>query len=110
MVFAKERAKLLRSMQRALHNALVEIVTEDVHAIRCRQIIEIVSVQISYRYAGGGCDECAYSEVFAHKAAILKRETIDVGELKVGDVGPDFVRHLVGLGKPILVECGKTHK
>jgi hypothetical protein len=110
MVFAKERAQALRSMQRTLHNALVEIITEDIHAVRCRQIIEIVSIQISYHYAGGGFDKRACSEVIAHEAAVLERNPIGVGELKVGDVGPDLVRRPVSLSEPVLIELGKAHK
>src|ERR1019366_8924276 len=110
MIFPKHWTEGVRALHAALYCFLVKIITKDINAIRRRQIVENISVKISSRHARRGLEEPAKSEVFAHETAELKRDAFEISELQVGDVRPDLISDLVGLGEFALVNLGEAHE
>ncbi len=84
---------------------LVEIVAEDVDAIRSGQIVEAVAVEISHHHAVGRLQERSAFQIVPHDTAELKRHTVPRGELQIGNAVCCLGREICGLRKmrPIVI-------
>ncbi len=85
VIGAEHRAERGDPMPAPLQAVLVEIVSEQVHAIGAGEVVGGVAVEIRDGQAGGRLNECPEFEVAAHEAAVLEGHAIGLGELQVGD-------------------------
>ncbi len=90
MVCTQHRPQAANPLGAAFDALLVEIVAEHVDAVRTGQIVQTITVQIGDGHAGGGLDEVARLEVFAHVAAELEGHAITGSELQIGNGAGDF--------------------
>jgi hypothetical protein len=85
VVAAEHRSELPDALAAAGDAVLVEVVPEDVDAVRAGNVIELVAVHIGQGHAGGGRYERAALEMPAHEAAELIGNAVTAGELEIGD-------------------------
>ena len=90
MVGAEHRAEIANALGAARDAFLVEVVAEDVDAVRAGQVVEAVAVEVGDGDAGRRLHERAGLQVLAHVAAELERHAVGVGELQVGDAVLDL--------------------
>ncbi len=107
MISAEDGTELTHMLRAALDTLLVEIVTEEIHAIGACQIVEAVAVEIGNGYATRRLNEGADGEVLADKAVELERHPVGFRELKVGDAVFDEPERL---WKPVMVEFRKAQE
>src|SRR5262249_31476835 len=85
MIKAEHRPEFADELRAPLDALLIEIIPEKVDSIRCRQVVERVTVEISNGDAGRGLYERWRRQVRAHKAAELKRHPVSVGKSQGGN-------------------------
>ena len=85
MIRAEHRTEVADPLMAALHAGLVEIVAEQIDAVRAGEVVERVAVEVGDRHAAGRLQERAERQVLAHDAAVLERHPIGVGELQIGN-------------------------
>ena len=69
----------------AIDALLVEIVAEQIDAVRAGKIVERISVEVGRRDPGRRLQKRADRQMPAHVAAELKRDAISLGELQIRD-------------------------
>ena len=85
MVGAQYRAERMRPLDAAVDALLVEIVAEEINAVRAGEVVERISVEVSRRDPARRFEKRADRQVPAYVAAELKRDAIRFGELQVRD-------------------------
>jgi len=106
----EHRSKRIRARLCLRDALLVEIVAENVDAVRAGQVVGDVCVDIGDGDAGRGLHEGAGRKMLAHKPAVLKRDPVGFNELQIGDAAGSFRRHLPSLGIPLFVEAGEVEE
>ena len=101
---AEHGAEILHAAGAVLHARLVEIVAEHVDAVRARQIVEGIAVEIGERDAGRRLQERSGAQVLAHDPAELERHPVGGRELQVGEAILDFRSQRTRLGEALLIE------
>ncbi len=89
---------------------LVEVVAENIDAIRAGQIVEDIAVEIRDRDPRRRLHERAGAQMFPDQPAVLKRHPIGFGELQVGDFIRSLQRHFPAAGEPLPVELGEPEE
>ena len=107
---AQRRPEVARPDDRPVHAVLVEVIAEHVDAIRARQVVEHVAVEIGQRDPGRRLVESADPQVLPHEAAVLERDPIRGRELQVGKARRGLVGQLARLGETLLVQLGEAHE
>ncbi len=102
MVGAEHRPQRMGAGLRAGDAILVEVVAEDIDAIRAGQVVEHIAVGIGDRDPRRGFHERAGAEMLAHQPAVLEGHPVHFGELQVGDVRCGFLGHLPAQREAVL--------
>ena len=110
MIGAEHRAEVAHAPLPLLHALLVEVVAEDVDAVRPRQVVEAVAVEIGDGHARGRLQERPAFQVLAHHAAVLERHAVGADELQVGDAVSYLRREPCALGEAVAVELRQLFK
>ncbi len=105
MVGPEHRTERVRSRLGLGDALLVEVVAENVDAVRAGQIVENIAVDIGDRDPGRRLHERPGAQMLTDQPAILKRHPVGLGELQVGDSFRGLQRHLPALGEAVLVEA-----
>ena len=93
MIGAEHRAEVAHPLAPRVDALLVEVVAEQVDAVRAGQVVEPVAVEIGDRDAGRATARTTPTlKMLAHEAAELERHAVGVGELQVGDAVSDLRR------------------
>ena len=85
MVGAEHRAERADAGDAVLDAALVDVVAEDVDAVRAGQVEGDVAVEIADPHAVRGLDEAADAQLLADQPPELERHAIAVRELQIRD-------------------------
>ncbi len=89
---------------------LVEVVAEDIDAIRTGQVVEDVAVEIGDRDPRRRLHERACPQMLPHQTAVLKRHAVAFGELQVGDSFRGLQGHCPAFGEPLPVVVGEPEE
>ena len=104
MIGTERYAEVAGALDTGLHALLVEIVTEEVHAIRAGQVVEHVAVEVGDGGALRRLQERSGGELVAHPPAELERHTIGGGELQIRDDFAAPARHRHGARVTVAVQ------
>ena len=110
VIGAQHRAEVAHAPLPLLHALLVEVVAEDVDAVRPRQVVEAVAVEIGDGHARGRLQERPAFQVLAHHAAVLERHAVGADELKVGDAVSNLGGEPCALGEAVTIELRELFK
>src|SRR6476646_4429154 len=102
-----EIANTLRPAGDAL---LVEVVAEQIDAVRVGNVVEVVAVHVGNGNTGGGFENGTGGQVFANMAAELERDPIDRGELQVGDSAADLGGRGTGAWEALAINRGEPRE
>ena len=86
MISTQYGPEIAHALAAACDALFIEIVAKDVDSVRAAQIVQLISVQVGNRRAGGGLQEGAGIEVLAHHAAKLEWHAIAGRELQICDL------------------------
>src|SRR5262249_40844040 len=92
MIGTEYWTELAHTCDTALDRALIEIVTENIDAIRPGQIVEMIFVEIGYDHAVTRLNEGWRGQLGCHFPGILERHTVSAGELQIGNALARFCR------------------
>ena len=110
MVGAEHGTEIAHALRALVHAGLVEVVAEQVDAVRAGQVVEAVAVEVGQRDARRRLPERSGAQVLAHQAAELERHPVGGGELQVGDAVLDLGRQLAGFAEMLLVQPGQAYE
>jgi hypothetical protein len=81
----QDRSQVLDQGAAFSNTFFVEVVAEDVHAVRPRQVVKDVAVWISHGHPARGHHETSELQVLAQDPAELERHAVEARELQVGE-------------------------
>ena len=110
MIGAEHRAERMGARLGSGDAFLVEVVAEDIDAVRAGQVVGDIAVEIGDGDARRRLHEGAGAEMFPHQPAVLEWHPVGFGELQVGDSCRGLHRHLPALGVPLAVEAGEAEE
>src|SRR5215470_4724353 len=90
MVRTENRAEARAALAATPDAFLVEVVPEEIDAVRARKVISCIAVEVRERGPGGRGGKDARAEMLAHEAAVLERDLVRARELEIGDVVEDL--------------------
>ena len=88
----------------------VEVVTEQIDAVRTRQVIEAVAVEVGNLHALRALDENAGAEALAHDRTERDRDPVAAGEFEVGEVLEDDTAGRSGAREALLEDRGEAQE
>ncbi len=89
---------------------LVEVVAEDIDAVRPGQVVEGIAVDVGHRDAARCLHENAGAEVLANQPAVLERHPVGCGELQIRDPLGRLRGHLPVAGEPFAKDLRQPEK
>ena len=95
---AEHRTEVAHALGAAGETVLVEVVAEDIHAVRAGKIVGPIAVEIGQHHAVRSLHEGTGLEMSTNKAAELERYPVGPGELQVGDAVADLAGQCHGRG------------
>ncbi len=110
MIGAQYRAERMHALDAAVDAVLVEIVSEQIDAVRTGQIVERISIEVGRRDPGRRLQKRADRQVPAYVATERKRDAISLGELQIRDQAGGLGRQLQCAGISLAVEIREPRK
>src|SRR5271165_2064668 len=94
----------MHALDAAIDALLVEIVAEQIDAVRAGKIVERISVEVGRPDPARRLEKRADRQMAAYVAAELKRDAIGFGELQIRDQARRLGRQLQCGGKSFAIE------
>ena len=110
MIRAEHRPEVAGLLDGARNALLVEVVAEQVDAVRAGQVVAAIAVEVGDGHAGRRLHEGRGRQMPAHEAAELERHPIGVGELQVRNAVTDRVGQSRGFGIAFREQGGEPHE
>ena len=104
MVAAQDWSQGADAFIACFHARFVEVVTEQIHPVGTRQVVETIPVEVGQRHPLGRRQERARAQMLAHEPAVLERHAVGFGELQVRNAFAGLGGEPTRFGEPLPVQ------